>query len=249
MATLKYVGKAIDDPNSIAYKSYRDTVAQSVLTEANIDSSINSAIAPYTTKAYVDQQDALRASKSYVDQQDATKAKLAARGQASGLVPLDSSGLVPTAHLTIPGAYQHNGLFGLTGTASSYSAITSTSTFRQLGYIDIPAGSMMQNQSWWPMVFGHWECIATNQSGATPYVEVRLAGTSGTIVARGVGANSWDYHSCKIMPYGPTRFVPVNVTQRLYFYGRMFGSGSVQFTGVSNPLTAFGNGCAFALAM
>lgn len=245
MARQKYVGKAIDSPQGVASKATLTAAAANVLQEANVDSSISSAIAPYTNPAYVDQQDALRAAKSYVDQQDATKLKLSQRGVASGAVPLGADGAVPTANITTPTPLQHSMLYGLTGTATSYSNITATSTYRQLGYIDIaaPAGGLLQTQNWMPLVFGHWEAIVISGASSCPAIEVRLGGTSGQMVARGVGAHRGDYHTVTIIPYGGYIFAPVTSTQRLYFYGRLYNSGECKFTGLSSPVQPWGNGC------
>ena len=97
---LRYVGRPPDSDGCIAPKSYADTqYAAQAVTTAIVNNKIAIAAGTLTTKAYVDQQDALRAHKTDVSAADANYVVTTALGAPNGVASLDASGFLPAAQL------------------------------------------------------------------------------------------------------------------------------------------------------
>ena len=186
MSSRRYVGRAADDPHSISYLSYDQSQSGQGLTQAQIDASVQSQLSGYATRAYVDQQDALKATSAYVSNGDTAKIKLAQRGAADGAAPLDSSGLVPVANLNA-GAYGWQWTYSGSGYNTGVVTVSSTATFSLLATITVNASAFWNNGiSCFPLIFGYWEARGISGTGR-PLIEVRLGGTTGTLVAKGMG--------------------------------------------------------------
>lgn len=236
MSSRRYVGRAADDPHSISYLGYDQSQSGQGLTQAQIDTSVQSQLSGYATRAYVDQQDALKATSAYVDNGDTAKIKLAQRGAANGAAPLDSTSLIPVANLDA-GAYGWQWTYSGSGYNTGVVTVSSTSTFAQLATITVNASAFWNNGiSCFPLIFGYWEARGINGTGR-PLIEVRLGGTSGTLVAKGMGVSRGNYHPCNIYPH-VTQAIPAQASYTFYVYGRISLAGQIEFTNLNPNVVA-----------
>lgn len=239
---LEYVGRDIDAPNSVAYRSYLTAEAQKVLGSADVDARIASTTAPYATAAYAAEQDALYATHAEVDAGDSGKLKLTQKGVANGAVPLDATGKIAASHLAQLPLRAYGALYGFDWSSKAARGnVTSTGSVRTLARLSISTSSstsIPRLGPWTILVFGYWE--AKVNTSTTPYIEVRQSSASGSLVATGVGSNRTDYHPINILPDNPPVFAQVttSTTLNFYAYGRIKSSGSAEFSDFIPALAA-----------
>lgn len=234
MSSLRYVGPT-RGANHVGTKEIIDAAALEGLTEAQVTARLDSLFSPIATTEYVDQQDALRASTASVDAGDNQRVRLAARAAANGVATLDSSGMIPTTQMPSELTAINPGWMFSAGSYASGAGlqVTGTTQMRLLATMSV-AWAAPQIQ-FYLSCWGSWECRGISGSGR-PYIEVRQGGTTGQIVARGLGSSRGQYHSCVILPISLT---PISSSNGLtfYVYGRNTSSGTIEFTGSGGAAT------------
>jgi hypothetical protein len=87
MGSLVYRGAPLATDPDVSYRDYTSAKKSADLTTDQVDALINSGLAAYADKSYVDAQDAKNATRAYIDAQDNLRLKLANVGQPNGVVP------------------------------------------------------------------------------------------------------------------------------------------------------------------
>lgn len=231
MPPLRYAGPVSSDGSMIGLKQYADAAALQGLSQTDVDARISSLITPYSTVDYVDTQDAKYASGAYVQQQDNTKLKLAAKGAANGVATLDSAGMIPASQIDL-GARSDGWLYSAGAYNSGTVTVSSTSAFTLVATMTISRADWNAGVSHYAFIWGYWEVRGITGT-ARPVIEVRQGGTTGTLVAKGMGSSRGDYHPCNVMPFQPLEIKPAS-SITYYAYARIVNSGSVEFTGSSS---------------
>jgi hypothetical protein len=196
VAALDYVGPTPTHPNDLVPKSYLDGLTAQNIDQATVDALISAGFAPYATRAYVDQQDALLATKAYVDAGDAgllhkAQINVNSGGAIVGMPGLDASGKVDPARVnvpsqqTYPAAYYSPAAYnGATVTASGNGETTVYTT-------TIPdQGHLYQITEIYGVVDVH-----TAHDGEPPVARVRLGSAGGQVLAIGAGSSDSDGNS------------------------------------------------------
>jgi hypothetical protein len=157
---------------------------------------------PKALKTYIDSQDATFAVAGYAASQDALLVPNAARGTASGVAALDSTGKVPTLQVPILGAGMLRGPYG------PVNAVTSDidATVDPVKLFDVWSGPLGVNGLIWP----YFEIVAKTSIGRTT-IEVRAGSAPATtyaaqttLLARGVGRSFfYDWQPIEIWPQTP----------------------------------------------
>jgi len=193
---LRYVGKSVDVAKTIARKSYVDSVQATALTQAQVDTSVNSQLAPYAAKTYVDSQDALNATTSYVDSQDNLRLKLAQKDVANGVPGLGATGKVLASKLNVTVTQRNNRLFW---SPSSYPGSN----------VDVYSGTTVlytcaisdPGYSYRLLCFASHEVHSADIS-TYPVIEVRVGSSGGQLIAQGWGpADATYWTGVNVEPY------------------------------------------------
>lgn len=182
MAQLSYKGAALAASSDLAYRPYPTTLKSGDLSTGAVNSLIDTLLTPYVTAAYVHAQDDLLATPVFVDAGDATRIPLSLRGAPSGIAPLDNSGKIPPAFFPVASTQKWNkGPWTPPGyMAEPVSGVVSETTLYTCPVAD-PG---------WPyklLVFGQAD-TTVGADDIYPVINVRVGSTSGTIIARGLGA-------------------------------------------------------------
>lgn len=223
MSSLVYVGNKGSVAQGIAVKKNVDDVKGTGLTQAQIDSRITSRLSGYTTNAYVDQQDGLRASKAYVDQQDLLRIPKAWKDLSNGgPIGLGSTGDIALAR--IPTAYRsyqrgHRAYYS----PSSYNANVNSASTSETTLYTCPIAD--PGMAYRILVWAYMESISTN-ANAYAGAFVRVGSTAGPIIARGYGPWRSTHGALNIMPDNTSAQAARTGATTLYIRGAKQGSGS-----------------------
>src|SRR5512139_2670576 len=98
---IKYVGVPPGSDPDVATEEYLLGLRAQNLPQATVDALIAAGMAPYATRTYVNDQDALNATKAYIDAGDATRLHLSQIDTPGGPVGLDEVGWLDPAILDI----------------------------------------------------------------------------------------------------------------------------------------------------
>jgi len=175
---LKNLGAQISDNADLVYEDYIDVVKAADLTSGQVDDRINSGLAGYATKSYVDAQDALNATQAYVDAGDAARVRTSTKDVPNGVPGLDTGGRVSGNRINLPSDQKYN---AGPWSPPAYPGATSVTTETTLFTCPVTDPGFPYKL----MVFGQLE--ASSNLNEYPIVYVRQGSSTGPIVATGAG--------------------------------------------------------------
>lgn len=198
MPALRSVGPVPVASNGVVVRSTVDNTLTGMATAADLQTKVDTAVAPYAQKTYVDSQDGNLLTKAQVDSADALRIPTSWKGAANGVCELSGTTVPSTRYSkgrtypVIMSNYYHHTEFNAATTSSSAIVLDSTT-------------SLPNNNAYYRILaFGNFEAWspATVKSGK-PYFAVYC---NGVLIAYGGGreANSSEFSS-------PITVVPVGV--------------------------------------
>lgn len=132
MSTLQYIGKPVSQLGDVVYRDYVQGLKSGDLTTEQVDTMIQSDLAPYATVQYVDQRDSLLATKAYIDQQDQLRVPNFMVDQAGGVAGLSSALKINPARFQDPTTQKYfRGPYSPTSYPSSAWSATTEQTIYQ----------------------------------------------------------------------------------------------------------------------
>lgn len=181
MAGIPYVGIPQASGADLVTQAYVNSLLAANLTQATVDNLINTGLAPYVTKAYVDAQDNLNATKAFIDAGDATRLKLTQRNAANGAAGLDVNGRVDISRVAVASTQRWPKPFYSPSSynASAINATTETQVFPAMTVAD-------PGFTYKLLVLGTVD-TSTSVDGEYSVVRVRQGSLSGQVVAGGYG--------------------------------------------------------------
>lgn len=179
---LKNLGAPISDNTDLVYEDYIDVVKADDLTSSQVDDRINSGLAGYATKTYVDAQDALNATQAYVDAGDATRVRTSTKDVPNGVPGLDAGGRVSVNRINLPASQKYN---AGPWSPPSYPGITTVTTETTLLTCPVTDPGFPYKL----VIYGQ---IDAKVSLATEYpvISIRQGSSVGPVVAYGAGVAS-----------------------------------------------------------
>lgn len=183
MANLNYMGAASAGASDLITTAYINALTAANLSQATVDSMVNSGLSPYVLKSYVDTQDALNATKAFIDAGDATRLHLSQIGVNSGVAGLDSGGRVEVSRLTGIGASQRWPKPFVSPAAYQAAAVTANSTTEVQLYTVAVADP---GYTYRLLITGTVDASG-DTDGQYPVVRVRQGSATGQLVAQGRG--------------------------------------------------------------
>ena len=191
MTDLEYVGPVIDQNTDVSYRAYVTSRMSENLTATQIDATITGVLNSYATKQYVDQRDALNATPDYVQQQDNLRVKQVYKEINGGVAGLDANGKLTYSRIQNNSTQRWPKGFWSPNSYFASPVILGTSTETQIYTTSITDPGYPYRI----MIFGEVDGLSAND-GLHPVVNVRVGGTSGTIIAQGRGiSDSYNYWS------------------------------------------------------
>ena len=177
MPALRSVGPVPVASNGVVVRSTVDNTLTGMATAADLQTKVDTAVAPYAQKTYVDSQDGNLLTKAQVDAADALRIPTSWKGSANGVCELSGTTVPSTRYSkgrtypVIMSNYYHFNEFNAATTSSNAIVLDSTT-------------SLPNNNAYYRILaFGNFEGWSTNGSGK-PYFAVYC---NGVLIAYGGG--------------------------------------------------------------
>lgn len=204
MPALRYVGPVPVASNSVITRQATDSNLTGMATAADLQSKVDTAVAPYALKTYVDQQDGLLATKAVVDAADALRVPTSWKGAANGVCDLSGTS-IPAAR--IPKGLTFQVPMVRTYTSADFYSTVTTGTEDVFYPTSISLPSLSGTGNYYRfLVFGTFEAWSPSSSGKpyfACYINNVLVGYAGGRNGGSSGTSPASARSC------PMSMVPV----------------------------------------
>lgn len=189
MATLKYVGKRIQDDGSnpnrasdLVHKSYLDTLTAGNMIQGDVDTRITSNMSGYATNTYVSSAVSSLATPTYLATQAGNYILNSQVGIANGPIRLGPGGRISPGQISAASTQRWPTPFW---TPASYNAapITATTTPVTIYTASVPNPGFTYKL----LVHGTVDAKVSLDNGEYPQIIIRQGSTTGQIVASGNG--------------------------------------------------------------
>lgn len=176
MGTLKFVGGTSSLTNEVSTQSHIQNLLAGNLSQAQVDSQVNTRLTAYATKTYVDTQDAKLADSAFIDAADSTRLAKSNLNKPGYPFTLDSDGKVPKGKIKVSSLQKYpNDTAGGAGGGGTTSS--------EIGLLSIPVAD--PGYAYKLLVTGTVSASVASDNGSFPQVIVSRG--DGAVVAAGYG--------------------------------------------------------------